>query len=87
MVEACECIVRIVMWVVAGPLDRRRIRRFFDGRGERVRAIRWAPLTTGWMSNWYNRIYAVQYDDSAGIASTANCRTSWRTGVVVMSDD
>lgn len=80
-----EWIISAIIWLAAGPIDRRRIRRFFRRRGESVRAIRWAPLATGWMSNWYDRIYSVYYDDTQGVASTANCRTSCGTGVVIMT--
>lgn len=85
--EFVHLLLRGVAWIISGPLDRRRIWWFFEGRGESVGAIRWTPVATGWMSHWYDRIYSVQFVDAKGVTQTAKCRTSWRTGVVVMTAD
>ncbi len=87
MLEFIEWAIRGLLWIAAGPLDRRRIRRFFECRGESVESIRWAPLTTGWMSHWYDRLYCVRYDNARGSVEMANCRTSWWTGVIITSAD
>ena len=87
LLEFIHWVVGGLLWLIAGPLDRRRIKQFFSRRGESVQAIRWAPLTTGWMSNFHDRIYSVRYDDAKGASKTADCRTSWRSGVVIMTAD
>ena len=90
MLEILELLASFASAVVrlfAGPFDRRRISRFFENRGERVREIEWAPFSTGWLSNWDDRFYRVEYRSSDGDSQTTICRTSWRTGVVVTDED
>ena len=87
MLELVEYLISGAMWLVAGPLHRRRIARFFADRGERVQTIEWAPLSTGWMSHWHDRFYAIVYEDTSGNSHTVTCRTSWRSGVMIASEE
>ncbi len=73
--------------LVAGPFDRRRITRFFAKRGVRVREIQWSPFSSGWLSNWHDRFYSVEYETGNGDPQTTTCRISRRTGVVVTDEE
>lgn len=71
----------------ASPLGRRKIRRFFQARGDRVRRITWKPLCPGHMSHWDDSFYHVAYEDPAGAAREAACRVSSRDGVIVLDEE
>jgi hypothetical protein len=86
LLELLGCVLSFGLRVVTGPFDRHRIARFFEMRDERVNEIQWSPFSSGWLSNWYDRIYRVEYEAS-GVRHTAFCRTSWRTDVVIVEED
>lgn len=87
MLELLEFLTSVVIRMVAGPFDRRRIARFFETRGVSVRQIQWSPFSSGWLGNWHDRFYSVEYEAGNGDPRTTVCRTSWRTGVVVTDED
>ena len=87
MLEIMEAALWPLVRLVDGRFDHRRIRLFFEEHGVHVQAIEWSPFCTGWLSNWFDRFYLVEYETGRGDSGTITCRTSWRTGVVLADDD
>ena len=87
MLEIMEAVLWPVVRLFDGLYDHHRIRRFFEEGGVRVREIQWSPFCSGWLSNWFDRFYIVEYETGSGDSGTITCRTSWRTGVVISDDD
>jgi hypothetical protein len=67
--------------LVAGRLDRDRIRADVEASGGRVEAIEWAPLGHGWFGERGDRIYEVAWRDAKGKRRKATCKTSALSGV------
>ena len=90
MVSIFEMFV-LLTWpfirLFSGQWDYRRIRHFFAQRGVRVLAIQWSPFSAGWLSNWCDRFYLVEYETRRGDSGIITCRTSWHTGVIISDDE
>lgn len=87
MLEILEAVIWPVVRLVDGRFDHCRIRHFLEERGVHVQTIQWSPFCPGWLSNWFDRFYLVDYETGRGTSGTIICRTSWRTGVVLADDD
>ncbi len=75
-----SAILEVFAWIMSGvarliasAVDRRRITRSFAERGYVVASITWAPLSTGWLSNWYDRFYIVEFQDDERVHKTTTC--------------
>lgn len=87
MLEIVEAVIWPVVRLIDGQFDHRRIRLFFEEHGVNVQTIEWSPFCPGWLSNWFDRFYRVEYETRRGDSGAITCRTSWRTGVVISDDD
>src|SRR5262245_10649652 len=76
----------LIIRLLAGVLDRDRIRQYVHQRGGRVRNIYWSPFGRGWFGDKHNRIYVVNYDDAQGQQHAATCKTSFWSGVYWTED-
>lgn len=83
---AALCGLAIVLRLMAGWIDRARIRRYVETRGGKVALIRWSPFGIGWMGNRGQRIYRLAYEDSTGNAHSAYCKTSLLSGIYFTED-
>jgi hypothetical protein len=72
--------------MLAGALDRDRIRRYILERGGALRGIRWTPFGRGWFGDKHHRIYEVSYEDAQGLSHIAACKTSLWAGVYWTED-
>lgn len=79
-------IVAIVLRLVAGSLDRDRIRQYVESRGGELIKTTWDPFGPGWFGTRNDRIYAVHYYDRDGHEHRAYCKTSMWTGVYFTED-
>src|SRR5215469_16112715 len=66
--------------LIAGKLDRDRIRAYVERAGGNVLDITWNPTGPGWLGS-RERIYDVTYKTSRGATITATCKTSMFSGV------
>lgn len=87
LLEVLEAVFWPIVRLVDGRFDQQRIHRYFESRDIQVHAIRWSPFSTGWLSNWFDRFYLVDYETGSGTSGTITCRTSWRSGVVLADDE
>lgn len=62
-------------------VDKCRIKEEIESKSGRVILIRWNPFGRGWFFEKNERHYAVTYADRSGANVSANCKTSWFTGV------
>lgn len=76
----------IVMRVIAGSLDRDRIREEVGKIGGRVVDITWNPFGRGWFGEKGERLYDVTYQTPRGRTVTTSCKTSMWTGVYWTAD-
>jgi hypothetical protein len=76
----------ILFRLLAGNMDRDRIRDYVQGRGGRMLSCTWAPFGTGWFGDKSDRIYEVSYLDKEGNQHRATCKTSMWTGVYWTED-
>lgn len=72
--------------LVAGLLDKWRIRNYVTTAGGTVLSCRWSPFGPGWLGEKHDRIYSVGYLDNAGSEHRAYCKTSMFTGVYFSQD-
>lgn len=72
--------------LLAGLVDKDRIRSYVAQRGGRVVDIRWAPFGRGWFGEKNDRIYEVEYKDAEGTLHLATCKTSLWSGVYWTED-
>ena len=79
-------VIAVVFRLIAGGIDRDRIREYVESRGGRVLEVRWAPFGPGWFGEKSDRIYSVRYLDSSGNEHDAHCKTSMWTGVYLTQD-
>lgn len=70
----------LVARLVAGRLDRERIREYIESAGGRVLNIVWNPTGPGWLGS-SERIYDVTYETRGGEVLTATCKTTLTSGV------
>jgi len=76
----------IVGRLIAGSMDRERIRRYIQERGGNVLDITWAPFGPGWFGA-RERIYSVCYRNSEGKTEDVYCKTSMWSGVYFAGED
>lgn len=72
--------------LVAGALDRRRIRDYFSARRCELIACNWAPFGRGWFGEKGERIYEIRYRDREGAVRAATAKTSLLTSVYLTED-
>ena len=72
--------------LLAGSMDRERIRGYVEDRGGKVIETTWAPFGPGWFGGNKERIYQVRYLDHDGNVHEAYARTSMWTGVYFTED-
>src|SRR6516162_3058424 len=72
--------------LLAGSMDRERIRGYVEDRGGKVIETTWAPFGPGWFGGNKERIYQVRYLDRDGNVHEAYARTSMWTGVYFTED-
>lgn len=72
--------------LLAGSMDRERIRGYVETRGGKVIETTWAPFGPGWFGGNKERIYQVRYLDHGGNVHEAYARTSMWTGVYFTED-
>jgi hypothetical protein len=73
--------------VVAGSMDRERIRAYVEQRGGRLIETTWAPFGPGWFGGGKERIYQVRYRDHEGSIHEAYARTNMWIGVYFTEDN
>jgi hypothetical protein len=78
--------VAIVFRLIAGSMDRERLRQYVEGRGGKVIYATWAPFGPGWFGGNKERIYQVRYLDHDDNVHEAYARTSMWTGVYFTED-
>ena len=76
----------VLIRLIAGSLDRERIRKYVEDRGGTILEIRWDPFGPGWFGSRNERIYAVSYRDCDGNTHDAHCKTSLWSGVYFTDD-
>lgn len=79
-------VVAVVIRLLAGGMDRDRVRSYIEERGGRLLSSNWAPFGTGWFGEKSDRIYEVRYLDAGGNEHHATCKTSLLTGVYLTED-
>jgi hypothetical protein len=67
--------------VMAGGIDKDRVRRYIEGQGGRLLESHWSPFGKGWVGDKSDRIYRVQYEDRDGNIREATVKTSMFSGV------
>ena len=70
----------VLVRLVAGVCDRRRIEAHATAQGGRIVGLRWAPFGCGWYRT-NGRIYEVRYHDRNGDRHHARCKTGLFSGV------
>jgi hypothetical protein len=78
--------IAIAFRLLAGSMDRERIRGYVENRGGKVIEATWAPFGPGWFGGSKERIYQVRYLDHDGNVHEAYARTSMWTGVYFTED-
>ena len=76
----------LVFRLLAGRMDRGRIKHYIASKGGRVLDKRWSPLGKGWFGEKDSRIYEVRYEDGDGKVHEATCKTSLLSGVCYTED-
>jgi hypothetical protein len=79
-------IVAILLRLLAGSMDRARIRRYIESQGGEVLRCSWSPFGPGWLGEKSDRLYEVRYRDRQGNEHRAACKTSMLTGVYFSED-
>lgn len=76
----------LIIRLVAGGLDRERVRQYFRSRGEELLDMHWSPFGPGWFGEKNDRIYSVQFRDRDGNMHAGHVKTSLMSGVYVTND-
>ena len=81
----------IFVWVLIVHLDKNRVRRYIEQRGNIVVSITWRMFGHGWMSENHedgggNRIYEVEYNDLYGNLKHVWSKTAVMSGVFLSED-
>jgi hypothetical protein len=76
----------VIIRLLAGWMDRDRVRSYLVERGGRLLELNWSPFGKGWFGEKSDRIYEVKYMDRAGNLRAASCKTSMWTGVYFTED-
>src|SRR5689334_17218889 len=74
------------MRLMAGGMDRSRVRQYVESRGGQLLSTSWSPFGPGWFGEKSDRIYSVRYLDAGGNEHDAHCKTSMTTGVYFTED-
>jgi len=77
----------IILRILVGHFDQKRIRKYVRRRRGRVLHCRWAPFGPGWLGEKSDRIYVVRYIDLDGNTHVSHCKTSMWTGVYFTRDN
>ena len=78
--------IAITFRLLAGSMDRERIREYVEKRGGKVIETIWSPFGPGWFGGNKDRIYEVRYGDHEGNTHVAYARTSYWSGVYFTED-
>jgi len=73
--------------LLAGSLDRDRVRQYITGIGGELLESHWAPFGPGWFGEKNARIYRVRYRDREGCIHVAHVKTSLMSGVYLTNDE
>lgn len=79
-------VLAVVFRLLAGGMDRDRVRDYIESNGGRLLEKRWAPFGKGWFGEKSDRIYEIRFIDSAGNEHEATCKTSLFSGVYLTGD-
>jgi len=79
-------VVAVLLRLIAGSMNHRRIREYTRARGGRVTDIEWDPFGPGWFGEKDSAIYRVRYVDKQGRRHQAHCKTSLLSGVYFTQD-
>lgn len=72
--------------MLAGVLNKERIRTYVSDRGGRVSSIKWSPFGKGWFGEKDAVIYEVAYSEPDGTEHLATCKTAFFSGVYFTED-
>ena len=86
LVVVALVVLAVGIRLLAGAVDKGRIRSYVAERGGTVIDIQWSPFGKGWFGEKSDRIYEVQYKDAEGALHLATCKTSLWTGVYWTED-
>jgi hypothetical protein len=78
--------IALMFRLLAGSMDRERVRQYVEARGGKVIEATWAPFGPGWFGGNKERIYQVRYLDRDNNVHEAYARTSMWTGVYFTED-
>ncbi|MFT3784063.1 MAG: hypothetical protein QM790_18810 [Nibricoccus sp.] len=73
--------------LIAGEMNKSRIRSYVSNRGGQVLAIRWSPFGKGWFGEKDACIYEVFYREPDGTEHRATCKTALFSGVYFTEDN
>ncbi|HEY7309199.1 MAG TPA: hypothetical protein VH643_07585 [Gemmataceae bacterium] len=76
----------LVIRLLAGGMDRDRVRDYVEARGGKLLETNWDPFGPGWFGEKSDRIYEVRYRDKDGNVHRSHCKTSMWTGVYFTED-
>jgi hypothetical protein len=79
-------VLLIAIPLIAGPSDRKRIRKEIEGTGGTVLKISWDPFAKLWLNRGWGRVYDVIYCTRDGKNVTAICRATMFSGLSWISD-
>ncbi|MFN3148622.1 hypothetical protein [Bremerella sp.] len=76
----------LMIRLLAGSLDRDRVRQYITSIGGELLESHWAPFGPGWFGEKNDRIYSVRYRDRDGCIHKAHVKTSMMSGVYLTND-
>ncbi len=79
-------LLAIVIRVFAGKFDGARVEEYIRSMGGKILDRSWDPFGPGWFGEKDSRIYAIVYQDSAGLVHHAHVKTSAMSGVYLTND-
>lgn len=85
IIAAVICIA-VCARLIAGEMNKSRIRTYVSSRGGQVVAIRWSPFGKGWVGEKDACIYEVVYRQPDGAERRATCKTALFSGVYFTED-
>ena len=77
----------LIARLLAGSMDKGRVREYVASRGGRLLDQRWTPFGPGWFGEKNARIYQVVYEDTEGNRHRATVKTSMLSGVYLTNDE
>jgi len=78
--------VSVMFRLLAGSLDRDRVRQYITSIGGELLHSHWDPFGPGWFGEKNARIYQIQYRDREGCIHRAHVKTSMMSGVYLTND-